>query len=261
MVAGAGPAGIRAALAADGCGHEVILLEKEAEVGGLLRYIEKEKYKCEVAAYLKYLKAQLAKSNIDIRLNTKATKELLEEMAPDKLVIAIGADDIIPPIPGREGSHVHTACEAIMLDGELGNRIAVIGGGTVGAELALDLADRSGREIVIIELSDKLAASANEFYYLNINDHIRRADNIRPYMETMCVEIGEDYIVIEAKGHSRQKLPVDDIVISAGMRAKTQEALTLFGSAKDTVLVGCANKPGNIIEATYEGHASGVNVL
>lgn len=261
VVAGAGPAGIRAALAADGCGHEVILLEKEAEVGGLLRYIEKEKYKCEVAAYLKYLKAQLAKSNIDIRLNTKATKELLEEMAPDKLVIAIGADDIIPPIPGREGSHVHTACEAIMLDGELGNRIAVIGGGTVGAELALDLADRSGREIVIIELSDKLAASANEFYYLNINDHIRRADNIRPYMETMCVEIGEDYIVIEAKGHSRQKLPVDDIVISAGMRAKTQEALTLFGSAKDTVLVGCANKPGNIIEATYEGHASGVNVL
>ncbi len=261
VVAGAGPAGLRAALAADACGHEVILLEKEGQIGGLLRVIAKEKYKTEIADYLRYLEGQTAKSHIDLRLNTPAERRILEELKPDKLILAIGAQDIIPSVPGIDGPGVYTSAQAIEKEKELGEQVVIIGGGVVGCELALDLAEDRRRRVTIVEIGDRLAAAANEFYHLDLNDHIERTPNILALTGNTCCEIDEEKVIVKDKEGRCQEIRRDSVVISAGLKARIEEVIALFGIARETVVVGCANRPGNIIDATYEGHCSGVNVF
>ena len=73
MIVGAGPAGCRAALTAKERGHEVILIEKRDHIGGAIHYVAMEHFKVEVKAYLEYLKTQIGKTDIDLRLNTEAS--------------------------------------------------------------------------------------------------------------------------------------------------------------------------------------------
>ncbi|MDO5601393.1 MAG: FAD-dependent oxidoreductase [Oscillospiraceae bacterium] len=255
VVAGAGPAGIRAALAAKACGHEVVLVEKEDEIGGLLRVIALERCKTEIAAYLAWLKRQVQNANITLLLNTPATKALLEKLQPDKLIVAIGAQEIVPPIAGAGQAGIYTAPEAIRRMDALPQKIAVVGGGTVGAELALELAE-TGREVTLIEMTGELASSANLLYRLALLDRVARCGKITVLTDTRCIAAQPGFVTVE-KQSGRASIEAGCLVAAAGSRPRTEEAFGLFGIVEDTVTAGNVNKAGNIIDATWEGDACG----
>jgi len=257
VIVGAGPAGLRAALAADKCGHKVTLIDKSNDIGGLLKVISKEHFKEEIKRYLEYLRIQIEKSNVKLILNTLANKELVQNLHPDRIIIAIGGEEVIPNIAGIENENVFTAKESIIHPEKLGNKIAIVGGGTVGVEIAIGLAIKENKEIYIIEIGNTLAKSANLIYRPALLERVNKANNIHVMLKTVCVKINENSIVV--KSECDDELIVDSVIISTGIRPKTKEAYDFYGIIEDTIMIGDANKTGNIIDATFDGHASGVN--
>jgi 2,4-dienoyl-CoA reductase-like NADH-dependent reductase (Old Yellow Enzyme family)/thioredoxin reductase len=115
IIVGGGPAGMEAARRLAAVGHEVILLEKGDALGGTLRFA--------AIAYaaneplLSWLCGQILRSDVDVRLKTQATVELLQSLRPDIVIVATGAVREAPPIPGVGLDHVFTGDElrALML--------------------------------------------------------------------------------------------------------------------------------------------------
>lgn len=257
VVVGAGPAGLRAALAADACGHQVILLEKEPEVGGLLTVIAREAYKTEIARYLHYLQRQLAKSNVQLKLGCCADRALVESLHPDKVIIAVGGQEKQIPLPSCD--RAYTASQAIRQEDRLGENIIIIGGGTVGVEEALSLALHHGKKVTIVEAGAELALSANLIYRPALLDRIRRSEDITVLLNTTVTDARDGILRVKC-GDEESELPFDDVIVSVGIRPGTEESLPFFGITENTVAVGNAYRSGNIIDATYDGFTAGVNV-
>lgn len=140
-------------------GHRVTLLEQADHLGGKLIFSRQVAFKKVLENFMDYQIHMLDKLGVEVRLSTKATPEMVEAMEPDAVIAAVGADAVIPPIPGVHGDNVITAeeCYRKGLAGEdMGENIAVLGGGLVGCETALYLARYLHKNVTLIEMSQAL---------------------------------------------------------------------------------------------------------
>ena len=161
---------MKAALTAEERGHHVILLEKSDHLGGQLEVADYDEYKQDLKRYRDYLFTQIRKSNVDVRLNTEATPETVKDLKPDAVIIAVGAHAITPPIPGVE--YARQAVDAYADIDKIKGKIAVIGGGVIGSEMGLELAER-GNTVYLVEITDKLNAQGNGLYRIAIRQHMQ----------------------------------------------------------------------------------------
>ena len=133
-VVGAGPAGLSAALTLDGRGHDVTLFERGAEIGGQLNYARQVPGKEEFHGLVDWFATRLRASGIALRLNTAATPEALREF--DEIVVATGVRPRDPAIPRCEGATVATYAEVLSGQVVPGGRVAVVGAGGIGFDVA-----------------------------------------------------------------------------------------------------------------------------
>lgn len=256
VVIGGGPAGMKAALSAEEKGHHVTILEKESRLGGALYWGTMESDKADLRNYQDYLINRIRQSGIVVKCGFKATRENIAGMNPDSLIISIGAEPVVPPVKGVENAlQCLNAIE--QLDTLKGN-IAIVGGGSVGCELALELAKR-GNEVTIIEMTDQLAANGNMLYRVALMQHIDASHNIHPLLQTKCLKIGKDFLVI-ADGKAERTISADTIILAAGFRPKTEEAMRFYGITGDTCMVGDCLRVATVLEATNEAYFIGSNI-
>jgi NADPH-dependent 2,4-dienoyl-CoA reductase/sulfur reductase-like enzyme len=165
-VVGGGPGGMEAARRLATGGHEVVLLEKSDRLGGTLRFASLAYAANE--RLLDWLCSQVGSLDIDVRLKTEATAELLESLAPDDVVVATGALRSLPPIPGAELPHVFSgddmrelvlgeSSERVKEKTSVFTRVATRVGSATGVTANLDLVRKAthawmplGKNIVII---------------------------------------------------------------------------------------------------------------
>lgn len=254
VVIGAGPAGCKAALTAYERGHEVILLEQRDHVGGAIHYVAMEHFKVDIKAYLDYLKAQLAKSDIDLRLNTEATPDLLRELKPDAVIVAVGASPATPPIPGIQQDHVINFYQAIEHEEQIGQNVVIIGGGTIGAEIGLELSLLKEKNVTIVEMASELAAQGNMLYKIALRHKMDEAKTLHVMIETGCQEITAEGVKVKTKEGEEVFLPADTVIIATGVRANKAVAESFYGIVPQTYMVGDCEKPRKIQEATLEGY-------
>lgn len=133
-VVGGGPAGLAFALVATERGHAVTLFEKSGVLGGQFNLAKQIPGKEEFEHTIKYYQYQLEKYQVDIRLNTQATESILAEF--DEIILATGVMPRIPDILGIEHPKVMTYIDAIQGIKTPGNRVAVIGAGGIGFDVA-----------------------------------------------------------------------------------------------------------------------------
>ncbi|AIQ68899.1 hypothetical protein PGRAT_15675 [Paenibacillus graminis] len=109
MVTGGGPVGMEAAIIAARRGHDVTLYDKSGKLGGqwLLAAIPPGKEL--LNTFTVWQKGELDRSGVKVVLNTEVTREFVEQVNPDEIILASGATPIIPGIPGADKSHVYTA--------------------------------------------------------------------------------------------------------------------------------------------------------
>ena len=260
VVIGAGPGGCNAALTASERGHEVVLLEAEDEIGGQLRYVAKEHFKEDVARYLDYLRAQIAKSKVDVRLGCCADPEMVNKLSPDALVVAVGAEEFLPPIPGISLPHVMTGTQAIGRARDICGEIVVIGGGTVGAEIALEQALVRGCKVTIVEAGSQLAAQGNMLYKIGLRQTMEQCESLDVMLNATCLEIKTSSVVVRSEGGIIKQIPADCVVVCTGLHSRSDLAKSFYGITPNTVMIGDCVRPRRIQEATFEGHAFARNI-
>ena len=254
LIAGGGPGGMQCAITAAERGHEVILCEKTDMLGGALNCERGVSFKSDLYGYIKTKSLQMERAGVDVRLNSEVTHELAAEIAPDVLIIAAGAEPIVPTIRGIE--------RAIIADGLpdtadiFGRKVVIVGGGLVGCETAVHLA-REGCHVTVVEMGSSLCADANPRHRpLLIAELEKSAASLT---NTRVVEITDEGIVCEtAKG--TLIIPADKALIAVGRRARSTVVNALRDCAPIVEIIGDCVKPGNVTDATFRGHYAALGI-
>lgn len=133
-VVGAGPAGVMTAITAAERGHKVTLYDRADKIGGQLNMAKQVPGKEEFHGLVAWFETMVAKSGIDLRLNTEVTEAALS--GADEVVIATGVTPRDPQIPGQDGPNVVNYIDVLRHGAEVGKRVAVIGAGGIGFDVS-----------------------------------------------------------------------------------------------------------------------------
>ena len=254
VVIGGGPGGIEAARTASRRGHKVVLFEKAQELGGMLITAAANKLKPDMHAYLEWsIRSTLADGNIEVRLGAEATPELVKAEAPDAVIVAVGAEPAVPPIPGIE--HSVWAGRVELGEFEPGKRVVICGGGMTGMECGAELA-KAGHEVTIVEMAPfaQILTSGPVFNLVNLSILLR--ENGAEFMtETTVKSIAADGVTVVTKAGEELALPCDTVINALGMRAKTEEAAKFEDCCPTVYTIGdCSGPRGTVWKAVTGGY-------
>ena len=213
VVIGGGIAGLEAARVAALRGYTVDLYEKEAVLGGQINIAAVPPRKDEILRAVAYFECILPALGVNIHLNTEATKEIMN--AADAVVVAVGAHDMMLPIPGADGANVVSSWEVLAGKVEAKGHCAVIGGGLVGTETAEYLLEK-GCTVSIIEMLDKIANGESSTILPTIIADFK-AHNVQQYVNTKVSAI-EAGCVKATRGEEEITIPCDTVVMAVGSR-------------------------------------------
>ncbi len=251
LVLGGGPGGMESSIIAAKRGHRVELWEKEAELGGTLIPASVPEFKMEIRRFIEHKKAQLAKEGVKVKLRKKASADEIISALPDTVIIATGGEPIIPNLPGAKGKNVFTAIEALKGGQELGNRVVVAGGGLVGCETAVHLAQQ-GKEVLIIEMEDRLLPEPIFILnYKNLMELIEKS-GCEVMLSAKLLEIDEEGVIVETFGE-RKHIDCDSVVLALGFQPIDVEVEKLEGKIEEIFVIGDARKPRKVLNAVWEG--------
>ena len=259
LIAGGGPAGMEAALTAAERGHEVVLCEERPVLGGALKFADNGAHN--KLTMKRYRDSQIRKVTenpaIDVRLNTRVDESVVAEVKPDVLIAAVGALPITPPIPGADGENVIFGAD-LMGDTPLGKNVTVIGGGMIGCEESVYLADL-GHNVTIVELQDDIAADCLKYPFLWLHHEVEERD-IRVFTSSSCTNITKDSVTVRHADGTEETFPCDNVVLAAGMRSRSDEVERLRPLVNTFCVVGDACQAKNVMMAVRNGYDSVVNV-
>lgn len=251
FIIGGGPAGLKAALTAHERGHKVIVMEKESVLGGQLICADYDDSKMDLKRYKDYLIHQVSKTDIEVRLNTDALDHLDEMRFANQIVVAVGAEPMILKIKGYDRDNVTDALSAYQNQDAIGKNVAIIGGGSVGTELAKLLG--LDRNVHLIELTGKLCANLNEHMREGLLQIVNGNKNIHQHLNSQCSEITDEGVIIETK-QGQETIKVDTVIFAVGMKSRSELANKFFNLIEDTNIIGDANRVGTVAEATQDGY-------
>lgn len=249
LVIGGGPAGMEAAQVAALRGIEVILWEKTGRLGGNLWPASVPDMKRDLRDLLQYQVTQLQKLPVKIELGKEATAESIIKSGVESVMLATGAVPEIPGIIGANSSSVITAADLLLGKGKVGKTVVVIGGGLVGCETSVYLAQNGCQVIVIEQLPDILnnVTLGNRDMLLKM-----LADNkVQVLTRTRPVKVVASGISVRYDDRDRI-LPAESIVLAAGMRPRNELQSTLTGKVTELYAIGDCVQPGRIIDAIWQ---------
>jgi NADPH-dependent 2,4-dienoyl-CoA reductase/sulfur reductase-like enzyme len=272
LIAGGGIAGMQAALTAAERGHEVIICEKDAELGGILKCERHVPFKEKINSYIERQILRISRmSNVDIRLNTKVTKSYAKSLEADVIIAALGASPAVPPIKGIDGDNVFSAEKVYKDPLKAGKAAVIIGGGLVGVELGIFLG-KLGAKVTVVEMlpetiatmkteniskmitdPGKLNFGDNVYHGIAIREQINKLPDMKVLVSTKVVEITPDGIVVN-NTDGEYMIKADSVIYAIGMKAREIEAWDLSDCAKEFYQIGDCLESSNIVNATQAAY-------
>lgn len=254
-VIGGGPAGMKTAMDLCDRSHKVTLYEAEDHLGGAIYHADFVPFKWTLRDFKQYLIHQVEKRPIDVKLNTRATPEMVQAEGFDMVISALGASPAKPPIPGLDKPHVMVATESMIHPETVGHNVVVIGGGEVGVEAGMNLAQK-GHEVTVLEMTHMLAPESTAIHYYSMfKDAWEKLPGFHSVVKATVTAVEDDRVTyLDAEG-VEHAIPCDSVVISLGMRAKTDEALAFSNTADRFAIIGDCKKPATVQQAMRQAYA------
>lgn len=252
LVVGGGPAGLEAARVSAARGHRVTLVEKSEKLGGKLHVSAAAPSKGEIRNFIEYLSGQAHKLGVEIQTGRQLDQAAVLGLQPDLIVNATGSYPALPPIAGVQSPHVKIAEDIMMERTRVGKRVAIIGGGGTGCELAEWLLHR-GHEVAIIEMMAHIGMNIEAITRRWMYYELKKA---KVPLLTRCkvLRIEGDGVVYGDPNGDELTYSCDSAVIALGYRPNDDLSFCdEEGFPIPTYRVGDAERPGTILDAVTGG--------
>ncbi len=255
MVIGGGPAGMEAARVAALRGHEVVLFEKENELGGQLKVASRPSFKDSIRILIDYLSAQIGKLGVKVEIGKEVTQQLVESEQPDVVIVATGASPLIPALPGIENEKNISVVDFHLGKKEVGDTVIVIGGGMTGCEAALCLA-QEGKEVIIVEMLPEVATDLNFISRIALLEKLA-VNGVRILTRMTVKEFTEGGLVATDIEGKDQVLHAENVVLAFGAKSEKKLAEKLRHEILELYEIGDCVDPRRIGQAIHEGFVTG----
>ena len=257
VVAGGGIAGMQAALTAAQRGHKVKLFEKTDALGGILKSEQAIPFKYEMYQLSLSLAKMMEREGVEVVLNTEVTPELIEKEAPEALIIAVGSNPIVPPLPGMDGDNVVIVNDYYLQKDKVKDNVVVLGGGLAGCECAVHLG-QDGKNVHIVEMRDALAVDCN------IRHRPILMKNVEQYttVHTCCqgLRITPEGLIVRNAAGEEELIPGETVICAVGQRPNRAGVDALRYSAPYVREIGDCSRVSNITNAVYQGYHAAINI-
>lgn len=235
-------------------GHSVTLWEQSDSLGGQLNLALIPPGKGDLNSLLEYLKAQLERLKVTVKLKKKATVKTINKFAPDITVLAVGSTEAIPDIPDIKRENVVTCREVLSGERETGNKIVVIGGGSIGCETA-DFLSEKGKNVIVVfpEAAPMTLTVVDKSIKKTLLERLEQKKvkifaGVKQFKEITP----EGIRLIDGEGNELF-LEADHIVLATGGRPNKTLAQSLRGKVPKLFEVGDCVEPRRLLEAIQEG--------
>ena len=257
VVVGGGVGGMKAAITAAERGHHVTLLEKTDALGGILKCEQAVSFKYEMYQLGLTFARQLEKLGVDVRLNTEATPELLEELAPEALILAVGSSPIIPPLPGIHGENVVVVNDYYRSRERVSGSVVVLGGGLAGCECAVHLG-MEGKKVHIVEMRDALAVDCNIRHRPILLKNVGEYTTV--HLNHAGLRVTEDGLICRDPEGREVLIPGKTVICAVGQRSNRDAVMRLRDCAPWVREIGDCVRVSNITSAVYQGYHAALDI-
>jgi 2,4-dienoyl-CoA reductase (NADPH2) len=284
LVIGGGAAGMSAAIAAHDKGHRVTLVEASDRLGGQLHLAGAPPGREEFLTLARDLSRQVRLRGLRVILGRCADMALVRELTPDQVILATGAEPIQPAFDGVELPLVVQAWDVLSNRARLGERVVVLGGGAVGVETALfiaekgtlsgdalkflmvqgaepldsllELATRGTREVLLIEALGALGADIGKSTRWTMMQDMKRL-GVDARTSTRALAIEAAGVRVEDESGQATLIEADTVVLALGARPVTPLLADLESAGIPTTPCGDAQQVATALEAVHSGHKAG----
>lgn len=251
VVAGGGPGGMETARVAALRGHEATLFEKEGELGGHMRESTVPAFKQDIKPFREWLSTQVKKLGVKVELGKEVTSKVIAEMRPDVVVVATGSTPLVPKIPGIEKPIVATATDVLLGKAEVADEVVVAGGGLVGCETSLFLAEK-GKQVTMVEMLPDIAIDVEMISKFTLIELLTEK-GVKWLTNTKIEEVTDEGVVTIDRNLRSQTIKGDTVVLAMGFKSNRGLYKALQGKVKELYSIGDCVEPRKIIHAIHEG--------
>lgn len=233
-------------------------------------------FKEDIRRYRDYLIRLVEKDEkITVYLNTEATRERIEQEAPDAVIVAIGAEPFVPPIKGREKVNVIHSAEVFGMESQLGETVAIVGGGLVGCELAVHL-KQFCKKIELIEAGEELMPDGYDtpeerYWTIFCMEHdfersgresasAPLSDKVTIRLNSKCVSIDDQGLSIVDAAGERQHIKADKVIMATGLKQDAEKKQIFKNTAYDVIYIGDCEKVGNILGTSSSAYRASFRI-
>jgi len=256
LVIGAGPAGLEAARISALRGHVVTLVEKADQVGGKILLAKIPKHKQNQDSWLTYYKKELQRLGVTVQLGRELTLDDVETLNPDIVYVATGGRPFIPEsIGGADLEGVVTAEDVLAGLVEIGAKVAVIGGSSMGVETAEVILQPPGREVLVVEMLPRILSDISHDAELVLLDKL--ADKNFRFLDSTAVRTivargGKLDLVVDRYAQESRLHGFDTVVMAVGVVPDNRFGRLLSKNRKNVYLIGDCESPGDYRKAVHD---------
>ena len=196
-------------------------------------------------------------AGVEVRLNTTATEELLEEMKPEALILAVGSKPIVPPLPGMDGDNVVVVNNYYLEKDKVGDSVVVLGGGLAGCECAVHLG-MEGKKVHIVEMRDALAVDCNIRHRPILMQQVDKYTTV--HLNHTGLQVTKEGLLARNAEGEEVLIPGTTVICAVGQRSNRDDVLLLRGCAPWVREIGDCVRVSNITNAMYMAYHAGLDI-
>ena len=250
MIIGGGVAGCEAARVLAIRGHKPEVFEKSSRLGGNLIPGGAPEFKEDDIALADWYTNEMERLKVPVHLNTTVSKEDVLNASYDTVIVATGSKPKVFSL--GEDEHVYTAAQVLMKEKDPGEQVVVVGGGLVGCETALWMAQH-GKKVTIVEVMDKVLAVNGPLCSANkeMLEALLPFNGIEIITGAKVKEYKGNQLTVDTAGGAKQ-VTCDSVVLSVGYQEENTLYHELEFDVPEIYLLGDAKKVSNIMYGIWD---------